>query len=121
MTGFTAFPSSNAAMTTPPQAPAAIERDPRRAVLWRAGLKIAGRPEMRCVVVDFSSSGAKVQINRQLPVGAMVKLRSQRFTREAQIVWTRGDEVGLAFSEADQSLMKALDAPSDELDGIRAD
>jgi hypothetical protein len=87
-------------------------RDLRRAVLWRADLKIIGRPAIRCVVIDLSSGGAKVQVEKPVEQGALVKLRSQRFTREACVVWSAGDVIGLRFHESGEHLMKTLNAPS---------
>ena len=87
-------------------------REARRAVLWPAGIKIVGKPEIRCVVIDLSSGGAKVRVDKPIAEGMLVKLRSQRFTRDAKVVWSAGGVIGLQFVESNEHLMKTLDAPS---------
>lgn len=86
-------------------------REARRAVLWPASLKVVGKPEIRCVVIDLSSGGAKVRTDKPVAEGTLVKLRSQRFTRDARIAWTADGLVGLQFVESSEHLMKTLDAP----------
>ncbi len=86
-------------------------REARRAVLWPAGLKIVGKPEIRCVVIDLSSGGAKVRVDKPVAEGTLVKLRSQRFTRDARVVWSTDGLVGLQFVESNEHLMKTLDGP----------
>ena len=88
-------------------------REARRAVLWPAGLKVVGKPEIRCVVIDLSSGGAKVRVDKPVAEGTLVKLRSQRFTRDARVAWSAGGLVGLQFVENSEHLMKTLDAPGD--------
>jgi hypothetical protein len=86
-------------------------QDHRRAVLWPAGLKIAGKPEIGCFVLDLSSGGALVRAKKPVAVGTYGKLRSQRFGREVEVIWSAGDFLGLRFTERAESLVKKFTPP----------
>jgi hypothetical protein len=84
----------------------------RRSVLWPARLIIAGQRDVRCVVVDLASGGAKLRTETPVAIGKSIKLRSLRFVREGCVVWAVGDHIGVRFKEAVAGVTRALDPTS---------
>lgn len=73
---------------------------PRRKVHWGARIAgIDGDRYIRCVTRDFSSTGARVDLEGQEVLDAKVWLLDlqHRMAYEARIVWRRSPEVGLEF------------------------
>jgi hypothetical protein len=87
-------------------------RDRRRPVLYRAELFVLGKPSIRCTVLDLTDGGAKVQVNKPVFEGQLVKLMSRRLTRNARVAWTVADLVGLEFTGSRLDIAKSLDAPA---------
>ena len=84
----------------------------RRSVLWPARLIIAGERDVRCVVVDLASGGAKLRVEKPVAVGTVVKLRSLRFVRGGRVLWSAGDHIGVQFAETAAGVVRALDCAS---------
>ena len=73
---------------------------PRRRVHWGARIaSLDGVRYMRCVVRDFSSTGARADLEGQQVLDSMVWLLDlqQRLAYEARIAWRRSPELGLHF------------------------
>jgi hypothetical protein len=78
-------------------------------VLWP--VEIVSKPLIRCTIVDISVIGAKMKVSKPVAAGENLVVRSRRFTARARVAWARQGMVGLEFVEANERLMKALDAP----------
>jgi hypothetical protein len=87
----------------------AQRRHRRRSVLWP--VEIVSKPSVRCTIIDISITGAKMRVSKPMAVGELLNVRSRRFTARARVAWTEQTVVGLEFLEANERLMKALDAP----------
>jgi uncharacterized protein YceH (UPF0502 family) len=61
-----------------------------------------GRAVMSCLVRDFSEDGARIILSETAAIPDVVKLHipQREETRRAHVQWRRGDEIGLAFAEA---------------------
>jgi len=73
---------------------------PRRKVHWGARIaSLDGGRYMRCVTRDFSSNGARVDLEGQQVLDAMVWLLDlqHRLAYEARIVWRSNPDMGLQF------------------------
>ena len=73
---------------------------PRRKVHWGARIaSIDGGRYMRCVTRDFSSAGARVDLEGNQVLDAMVWLLDlqHRLAYESRIAWRSGSEIGLHF------------------------
>jgi len=73
---------------------------PRRKVHWGARIaSLDGGRYMRCTTRDFSSAGARVDLEGNQLLDAMVWLidLQHRLAYEARIVWRINPEVGLQF------------------------
>lgn len=73
---------------------------PRRKVHWGARLaSLDGGRYMRCVARDFSSAGARVDLEGQQVLDAMVWLLDlqHRLAYESRIAWRNGSDIGLHF------------------------
>ena len=57
---------------------------------------------IRCMVTDMSTTGAKVKTDAELPIGAEIYLKIDKFNdlRRAEVVWLREGYTGLQFSKA---------------------
>jgi hypothetical protein len=81
--------------------PAAGERRrgaPRAASTLDAQLGLAGIGRALCRVLDFSTSGARLQTYSELQRGALIWLALPGVGRcAAQVVWARDFEAGLEF------------------------
>jgi hypothetical protein len=96
--------AAHAAEETPAQ-----RRHRRRSVLWPA--EIVSKPFVRCMIIDISITGAKMQVSKPLAVDERLVVRSRRFTAKARVAWVEPTVVGIEFLEANERLMRALDAP----------
>src|ERR1700742_4402024 len=75
-------------------------RLPRRKVQWGARIaSLDGGRYMRCTTRDFSGAGARVDLDGNQLLDAMVWLLDlqHRLAYEARVVWRRNPEVGLEF------------------------
>ena len=78
---------------------------PRRAANTR-GLLVASGLEMVCLILDESSGGLRVRMDRALSLPRSVGLVdiAAGTVCEAEVVWSRGQEVGLKCAARNQSL-----------------
>jgi hypothetical protein len=70
----------------------------RRSGIWAAQLETAQSPRRNCLVLDVSSSGAKLRIDQPAALGEIVTLIAERFgTRRGRVVWTANHRIGITF------------------------
>ncbi len=81
----------------PLAAPPERRRVRRVPVRWHATVEIGGhRPS--CLVLDYSPSGARLQLDRPVAVEQPVRIMlGRRGTRRGEIVWQRDGQVGIQF------------------------
>jgi hypothetical protein len=79
----------------------------RKSVLCHGELKPAGHRPVRCVVLDLSDRGAKVQVNKHVAAGQFVNVRFMRWTSEALVIWSRDNLLGLRFVESCEDLVSS--------------
>jgi hypothetical protein len=85
---------------TPPPAKERPKRGEDRKPAFRfAVVVLPDRSEVRCVIKDVTSKGAKIVIEGAHPLPKKVKLRVEQTgqTVTAAVVWQRDLEAGLAF------------------------
>ncbi|MCJ9429925.1 PilZ domain-containing protein [Kordiimonas marina] len=69
----------------------------RRSVLWPAVLTV-GRHEFNCQIWNMSLGGARIRVDLPLEHGSSVTLSiAGRDAVPAEVVWHRGDALGVAF------------------------
>jgi PilZ domain len=72
----------------------------RRAGAWTAMLETMRGDRIGCVVLDLSPGGAKLLLEKTLPVGELVTFITERFgTHRGRIAWSSGARAGLAFAD----------------------
>lgn len=74
--------------------------DPRLKTV-RAAVTLFDSPfsPMPCVVLDLSERGARINapFSAQLPDSFQLTIESQNLKRACEVVWRRGDEIGVRF------------------------
>jgi len=81
----------------------------RKRVLWAARLDTA-EGSFACVILNVSRSGAKVRLQNANPISSHqpIELVFEAFGAvSAEIVWQRGDEIGIHFT-ADPTQIAAI-------------
>ena len=74
-------------------------RHRRRTGAWTAALETMRGDRIGCVVLDLSPGGAKLLLERPLPLGELVTFVTERFgTYRGRIAWAAGARAGLAFA-----------------------
>lgn len=74
-------------------------RHRRRTGAWNAALETMRGDRIGCVVLDLSPGGAKLLLERPLPIGELVTFLTERFgTYRGRIAWSAGARAGLAFA-----------------------
>jgi len=70
--------------------------EPRRPTTGR-GVVIAPGLELACLIVDASASGLRIRLDRKLALPSAVQLIdvAQGVAIEAEVAWSKGQEVGL--------------------------
>ncbi|WP_303902986.1 DUF2235 domain-containing protein [Thiohalomonas denitrificans] len=56
--------------------------------------------EARCTVIDWSNAGVRLSVDARMKVGASVLIETQQGNHPGWIVWSRGNQAGVAFEEA---------------------
>lgn len=85
---------------TPPPAKERPKRAEERKPAFRfARVILPDRSEIRCIIKDVTSKGAKIVLEGQNPLPKRVRLRVEQTgqTVNAAVVWQKELEVGLAF------------------------
>lgn len=85
-------------------------RHVRKRVLWMARLEANGTSS-ECVILNVSRSGAKLRLTTPLTVAArqVVKLdMPSHGTLPAEVIWQRGDKMGIRFSADPEQVAKIL-------------
>ncbi|MBC9031756.1 PilZ domain-containing protein [Sphingomonas sp. JC676] len=73
-------------------------REPRASTMLEAELAIAGAGRAVCRVLDYSTSGARLQTYSELERGALIWLALPGIGRcAATVVWVRNYEAGVEF------------------------
>jgi hypothetical protein len=87
-------------------------REPRASAAIDAQLDSAGIGRALCRVLDFSITGARIEIYSELERGALIWLALPTVGRRAaRVVWSRDFEAGLEFSKPlSAKALKALTA-----------
>lgn len=82
-------------------AAAGKKREARRSVSQSGWITLEGGFAARpCVVVDLSSSGAKLNVDDVQSVGPKLRLafsRDARTGRACEVIWRRGKTIGVRF------------------------
>jgi hypothetical protein len=73
-------------------------RHERRSGLWAAQLETTQGQRRNCLILDMSSSGAKLRIEQPAARGDVVTLVTERFgTRRSRVVWAANHRAGIIF------------------------
>lgn len=81
----------------------------KRAHVLFSGSLVSGDQAARGVLLNLSSNGAKVQLAEDFDPSSAVTLRLARsIDLHVQVVWRRGDRLGLAFREAPSTIGSML-------------
>ncbi|MCJ2079963.1 PilZ domain-containing protein [Methylobacterium sp. J-090] len=104
-------------------------RDPRQRSLLGASIQVGpGESTTTCLVRNIGPAGAKLALNEAIPLPAAfpVTIDVRRVTRTANVVWRRGDAVGVSFAPEPAAgttipldLVRALRAIRAENAGLR--
>ncbi|MEO5337541.1 MAG: PilZ domain-containing protein [Magnetospirillum sp. WYHS-4] len=88
-------------MTSDPPAATDNRVAPRRKALFGGRIFAEGLGAWDCLIRDISASGARVRVDDRTPLvaGTSVDLKVNKFEdlRRAEIMWIRGQEMGLRF------------------------
>jgi hypothetical protein len=83
-------------------ADAAKKRERRRTVRQSGWLTLEGGFAAReCVVIDLSSTGARIEVDSSQSLNAKLRLafsRDARTGRDCEVVWRRGKTLGVKFT-----------------------
>ncbi len=77
-----------------------LREEPREKVYRFARLVLTGEASVKCVVLDLSRGGARVQfdsIGAGLPEFVTLEFEASGITRRARVRWERDHQAGLAF------------------------
>ena len=75
------------------------ERDYAREIINAAAEVMIGEHWLDCVIIDISSSGAKLQVGREVDWGKSVLIQLGEFGQfSATVVWCRDGDIGVKFN-----------------------
>jgi hypothetical protein len=97
-----ALAATPASKTAPPEVRSVEELrgEPREKVYRFARLVLTGEMSVKCVVLDLSRSGARVQYDNfgaGLPEFVTLEFEASGISRKARVRWERDHQAGLAF------------------------
>ncbi len=77
-----------------------VRIDPRVPVYREGRLILTGGSQLRCVIVDLSRNGARIELDGAsgLPEFVSLKVVATDEVRRARVAWTRENTAGLSFA-----------------------
>ncbi len=73
--------------------------EPRKPVFTDARVVVAGGRALKCIILDLSPNGARIEIEdaENLPDHVLLKTNSDGEARRARVAWRRANMAGLSF------------------------
>ncbi len=106
-----------ASRTAPPAAKSGEElrEEPREKVYRFARLALGGEASIKCIVLDLSRGGARVQFDpfgAGLPEFVTLEIEASGVARKARVRWERDHRAGLAFIDPSSRIFGKRSNPS---------